>query len=153
VLFKPKNSLDSMAAKLNGVSEPQSTLFADIVAKCDRVLVLKTAGKTRRLERLIDAGAWTDAVLELIALEASNWKVRRLMYDEERWHCSLSKHPEMPIEFDDVIEAAHECPALAILAAFVELLRREPNDRASLAQPLVGAETSDTIRVCCENFS
>jgi hypothetical protein len=48
------------------------------------------AGKAARIDQLIKAGAWSDAALTLIELELPAWKVRRLVYEDGEWFCSLS---------------------------------------------------------------
>jgi hypothetical protein len=44
-------------------------------------------GKTIALDRVIDAGAWTDAAITLIGFELPNWSVRRLFL--RRWCMAL----------------------------------------------------------------
>ncbi len=81
------------------------------------------SGKTARVERLIQSGAWTDAALALIDLELPQWQIRRIAYDEGEWHCALSRQRELPEWLDQPVEARHTDLALAILSAFVEAQR------------------------------
>src|SRR6476619_5758672 len=46
-----------------------------------------------RIDELIEARAWNDAALTLVELELPAWKQRRLIYEDGKWHCSLSRHP------------------------------------------------------------
>ena len=69
-------------------------LISNVVADaCTRLPVLNKAGKAARLDQLIEAGAWSDAALALIELELPAWKLRRLVYEDGEWFCSLSKQP------------------------------------------------------------
>src|SRR5262249_24994509 len=72
----------------------------------------------------------------LLKLELPQWMLRRLIYDDGEWHCSLSKHPALPVELDDSIEAVHEHPALALLSALVEA-RRISAAKADVRPPSV----------------
>src|SRR5262249_969703 len=64
-----------------------------------------------------------DAALALLELELPQWKLRRLIYEDGEWHCSLSKHIELPVELDDAAEANHDSLPLSILSALVEARR------------------------------
>jgi hypothetical protein len=66
------------------------------------------AGKAARIDQLIDAGAWNDAALALIELELPAWKLRRLVYEDGEWLCSLSRQPNLPLALDDTADARHE---------------------------------------------
>src|SRR5438046_2060415 len=80
--------------------------IADIIREtCRRFPSQCQTGKTARVERLIQAGAWTDAVLALIDLELPQWKLRRLIYDEGEWHCALSREREWPDWLDPSVES------------------------------------------------
>ena len=84
---------------------------------------MSQSGKTARIERLIQSGAWTDAALALIDLELPQWQLRRIAYDEGEWHCALSRERELPDWLDQSVEGRHADLALAILSAFVEARR------------------------------
>ena len=82
--------------------------MSDIVAEtCRRFPSAGQSGKTARIERLIQSGAWTDAALALIDLELPQWQIRRIAYDEGEWHCALSRQRELPDWLDQSIEARH----------------------------------------------
>ena len=61
------------------------------------------------------ARAWNDAALALVELELPAWKLRRLVHENGKWHCSLSRHPNLPVALDDTATASHEVLPLAIL--------------------------------------
>jgi hypothetical protein len=127
MLFNPKNEdrLDRLAYQLRPAPALAPDLIYEVIADaCTRLPVLNRAGKAVRIDRLIAAGAWTDAALALIELELPAWKLRRLVYEDGEWHCCLSKQPSLPVAFDETADASHEVLALAILSAFLEARRR-----------------------------
>ena len=101
-----------------------------------------------RFNRLVDDGAWLDAVLMLLDLELPRGRLRRALYDAGEWHCFLSKQPEVPLELDDGIEAAHEVLALAILKAFVKARGSILSTATSVPQ----ARAGPNCITCCDNF-
>ena len=105
-----------------------------------------------RVNRLIEAGAYTDAALALIELELPHWKLRRLVYDDGEWICSLSRQPWLPADFDELAEARHEILPLAVLTAFLEALDATAADETRVATvPSVRPGQSHVM--CCDNFS
>lgn len=108
--------------------------LSDIIGQtCRRFPSTNQNGKTARIERLIESGAWTDAALALIDLELPQWQLRRIAYDEGEWHCALSRERELPDWLDQSAEGRHADLALAILSAFVEARRiSTPADRSSV---------------------
>ncbi|HKU06710.1 MAG TPA: hypothetical protein VJR30_11640 [Bradyrhizobium sp.] len=114
---------------------------------------MTTTGGVARLDRLVHAEAWIDAVLSLIELELPMWHPRRLIYDGGEWICSLSRHPEVPFEFDDTADGRHEVPAVAILLSFVEakrLLTMGKPVRMTSVPQVAPAPAAYTF--CCDNF-
>src|SRR5215471_2467367 len=67
--------------------------FCDVIARACQRLRAHPASAKAKLDALIAAGAWIDAALALLELELPQWTLRRLVYDDGEWHCSLSKHP------------------------------------------------------------
>jgi hypothetical protein len=104
------------------------------------------------MERLIETGAWTDAAMALVESELPSWTLRRLVYENGEWFCSLSRQPNMPADLDDSADAAHQVLPLAILRAFVEARRR--SKVATDAAPRVPQfqQAADGV-VCCDNFA
>ena len=145
--------LDRLDDELQAAPEAARAVFAKIIGgACSRIPVLSKSGKTARMERLIESGAWTDAAMALVESEMPGWKLRRLVYDNGEWFCSLSRQPNMPTNLDDSADAAHEVLPLAILRAFVEARRRSKvaTDAAPAIpppQPAAGGV------VCCDNFA
>ena len=117
--------MDGLDDDLRNARELQKGLFYKVIATaCTRVAMLRKVGRAAQLDRLADAGAWTDAALALVTLEMPSWKVRRLVYENGEWACSLSRQPYGPILLDDATGANHEALPLAILRALIEARRR-----------------------------
>ena len=150
---KHQNCLDRLTERLRLAPAATRDLVLSVAADaCPRLAVLKQAGKAARIDQLIAAGAWSDAALALIELELPAWTLRRLVYEDGEWFCSLSKQPNLPVALDDTADARHAVLPLAILSAFVEACRvrglaRETN---SPTVPQIRLITAGAI--CCDNF-
>lgn len=129
-------------------------LLSDIVGEAYRCFSpVRRTEKTARIERLIQSGAWTDAVLALIELELPQWQLRRLVYDDGEWHCALSRQRELPEWLDQSVEASHANLPLAILKTFVEAQRASaPSARTSVPNVPRGANPL-CEPVCCDDFA
>ena len=92
-------------------------------------------GTRERVERLLAAGAATDAALMLIALELPGWQLRRLVYEDGEWLCSLSRQPYVPYDLDDTADAHHEIAAQAIAAAFLEAICKSTQESRTSLPP------------------
>jgi hypothetical protein len=127
-------------------------IMADVIGEaCTRFASQSPAAKAR-LSRLIEAGAWADASLALVELELPQWKLRRLVYDDGEWLCSLSKQPQLPVGLDKVAEASHEVMPLAILIALLEA-RRAAASSASDVSTVPQVRPLPGYTVCCDDFS
>jgi hypothetical protein len=153
-------ALDSQHAdRLDGLTQRlrfAPALTVDLVAlvvshACTRLPALKKAGKTAQVDRLIEAGAWSDVAFALIEIELPAWKLRRLIYEDGEWFCSLSKQPNLPVEFDDTADARHNALPLAILCAFVEARRAMSHETNATTVPRVWP--APDYATCCDNFS
>src|SRR3981189_1901742 len=86
-----------LADRLRDTYAVTAEFLSDIIIQtCRRFPSTGQSGKTARIERLIESGAWTDAALALIDLELPQWQIRRIAYDEGEWHCALSRQRELP---------------------------------------------------------
>jgi hypothetical protein len=114
-----------------------------------------SANGAAEIDRLIGSQAWTDAALALIEHELPSWKLRRLVYEEGAWLCSLSRQWNLPIWLSDNAEARHESLPLAILAAVIEARRcgEPPFKRAATSVPQCRAQTGSVETICCDNFA
>jgi len=126
-------------------------LFEKIVAGSrQRVSILGKSDKASRVDSLINAGAWTEAAFALIELELPTWKLRRLVYEDGEWRCSLSRHPNLPFELDDSVDASHENLPLAVLQAIVEASLSDGDCDATSPVPQI--QSAGEIPICCDNF-
>ena len=154
MLFNPKHDdrLARLEEQLRRADAVTSELMSDVMAvACVRFGALGAAAKVK-VDRLIEAGAWTDAALALLELELPRWKLRRLIYEDGEWLCSLSKQPGLPLDYDELAEADHEILPLAILIALLQA-------RRAAAATMAGVNTVPQVRpasgyaVCCDNFA
>jgi hypothetical protein len=119
---------------------------------CTRLPSLGQMGKTITLDRLIEAGAWTDAAITLIGFELPNWSVRRLVCEDGEWLCSLSRQPNLPIFLDEPAERSHAVLALAVLRAFVAArCRSAATQQMTASVPLVLPRPAFVF--CCDNLA
>jgi len=119
---------------------------------CTRLPSLRQSGKTITLDRMIEAGAWTDAAITLIRFELPNWSVRRLVCEDGEWLCSLSRQPNLPIFLDEPAEGSHAVLALAVLRAFVAArCRSAATQQVTASVPLVLPRPAFVF--CCDNLA
>jgi hypothetical protein len=144
---------DRLDEEVRVALRPAQALLAKIIGGlCSRVPILGKSGKTHRIDRLVEAEAWTECALTLIELELPAWKLRRLVYEGGEWFCTLSRQPHLPPELDDAVDASHEVQSLAIFRAFIEARRRIDADAPGVsAVPRVWL--GETSAMCCDNFS
>jgi hypothetical protein len=125
MLFDPKHEqyLGRLEAELRRARSLTPELMSDVIAEgCARFAPHAGPAKLK-IERLIGVRAWTDAALALIAFELPQWKLRRILYEDGGWHCSLSRQPQLPMGLDEVAEGSHEALPLAVLIALLQALR------------------------------
>jgi hypothetical protein len=145
--------IDRLDEELRAAPRPASDIFSKIIASvCSCIPILSKAGKATRIEQLIETGAWTDAALVLIELELPAWKLRRLVCENDRWFCSLSRQPNLPATLDDSVDAVHDVMPLAIMRAFVEARRRTATTPEAVSMAPQVRPTVDGI-ICCDNFA
>jgi hypothetical protein len=133
--------------RLSPTLKPDHLISNVIVHDCTRI----PAEKAARIDRLMEAGAWSDAALALVELELPAWKLRRLIYEDGEWLCSLSRQRNLPMALDDTADASHAVMPLAILSAFVEARRRASAMGGTSLQTV--PQVRRTLGYCCDNFS
>jgi hypothetical protein len=152
MLLDPKHDehLAKLEEELRCATAVTSGLMSDVMAiACLRVGALGSATKVK-VKWLIEAGAWTDATIALLGLELPQWRLRRLIYDDGKWLCSLSKR--IPLDYGEVAEASHESLPLAILIALLQAQRSAGAFANGIATvPQCRRVTGNTA--CCDNFS
>ncbi len=145
--------LDRLDEAVRFAPQPTRGLVAKIVAgACTRIPVLSKAGKTARIDRLVESGAWADVALTLIELELPGWTLRRLIREDGQWLCSLSRQPNVPVALDDTADATHEVMPLAILLAFLQA-RRRTFVAAQTAPTAPAFDQAPAGPICCDNFA
>jgi len=146
-------SFDRLDEELRIAPEPTPELFSKIIASaCSRIPILSKSGKAGRIARLVEAGGWTDAALALIELELPLWKVRRLVYEDGAWFCSLSRQPGLPVTLDETADASHELMPLAILLSFLQArCMAGIGPQAIALVPAIQAAADGLL--CCDNFA
>jgi hypothetical protein len=123
-----------------------------VAAACLRLPLLNRSSTVARIQRLIDTGAWTEVALALIEIELPQWALRRLVLEDGKWFCSLSKQVNLPQWLDDTADATHEILPLAILGALLEARRRSLDipERSSIVPQI---QPSSGHPIVCDNFS
>jgi hypothetical protein len=145
--------LGLLADRLRNAASAGPEIFSAVIEACGRVAALRTAGKATRLDQMLANAAWTEAAFTLIALELPAWTVRRLVYEDGEWICSLSRQPNLPPEIDDSVDTHHAALPLAMLAALIEAKAKNAGSMqdAPLRVPQVSA-VKDCV-FCCDNFA
>ena len=148
------NALAQLSDRLAAAQTVTPELMSELIASaCVRLPALRRAGTPGRVDRLIEAGAWTDAALALIEAELPQWTLRRLEYDTGAWHCSLSTQRELPAWLDQSADAHHCDPALSILSAFLQARRTAETSKAARPGTVPAVGQGHSVAVCCDNFA
>ena len=142
----PLSEAPSATAPLDATS-----FTAICLATCKRLPAMRRTAEAQRLDRLVTAGAWTDAALALIAIELPRWQLRRLAYDEGEWHCALSNQRDLPDWLDSAVETHHPDLATAILDAFRAVVSRGGTPHLTQA-PVRAIQPTDSEPMLCENY-
>jgi len=155
MLARTENSdrLDQLEQQIRNSSAPTIELFSDVIAECPRLFALVRSGRAPQLDQSLRAGAWVDAALGTITLGMPTMSIRRLVYDDGEWFCSLTRQRHLPAELDDTVDARHECLPLAILAAFLEARQQAASLRTDPTRSVPHVGRQQEIPVICENFA
>jgi hypothetical protein len=145
--------LDGLDDALQSAPEPLAELLRKVIAVASaRRPLLRRAATESRIKRLVAAGAWTEAAFALIELEMPDWTLRRVVYEDGEWLCSLSRRPSLPLALDDTVDGRHETLPLALLRAFVDARRGSATTQEIASSVPQVRPTSDQM-LCCDNFS
>jgi hypothetical protein len=153
--FDPNHEehLQELQAQIHRAHTITPELIADVIARaCPRLQAQRRAAKSRVI-RLIECGAFVDATLALLELELPQWKLRRLIREDDEWHCSISKQLGLPAELDDMAEASHESLSLAILTALVEAQRHSLPAAEDRPKSVPQVRPTRGYAICCDNFA
>lgn len=149
-----EDHFDRLEQELRNERALTSELMSKVVTEaCGRLAALSHTDQAARMNRLMKSEAWTDATLALIALELPVWRLRRLVFEDGEWLCSLSKQTNLPADLDDTADANHEVLPLAILSAFLEVKRRVALLSEANSHSVPQVRSAQTDRVCCDNFA
>ncbi|MBX9712075.1 MAG: hypothetical protein K2X60_13665 [Xanthobacteraceae bacterium] len=156
MLFRQDRSerLAGIADLLHSAECASAALVSAMACEICHADVNGAAAFSTRVQKLIAAGAWTDAAFALLAGELPQWKLRRLVYDEGEWHCALSLQRELPQWLDQAIETSHQDLSLALFRGIVEAARQEPaasDGSPTLTVPRIRVKQPDLV--CCDNFA
>jgi hypothetical protein len=127
-----------------------------VTSACTRVIMPSCAGKAAKINRLIECEAWTEAALALVDLELPQWRLHRLVYEDDIWLCSLNKQWNLPGWLSDCAETRHQSLPLAILTALIEARQCSESEsvRAASSVPQCGAKSGVPVEtMCCDNFA
>src|SRR5215831_9254593 len=148
-----EQGLRELHDQLRQVQRITPDVMADAIARARLRVHAHHPSAKARVARLIESDAFADATLALLELELPQWKLRRLIYEDGEWHCSLSKHIELPVELDDAAEANHDSLPLAILSALVEARRHSLTTGESRPQSVPQVPPMQGYAICCDNFA
>ena len=128
-------------------------LMADVIARACPRLQSQHRAATATIIRLIESSAFADATLALLELELPQWRLRRLIREDDEWYCSISKQLGLPAELDEMVEAEHESLPLAILSAFVEARRHSLTVGEDRTKSVPEVRPTQGYAICCDNFA
>jgi hypothetical protein len=145
---------DHVEHALRGATSLTPSLFSKVVTDvCTRFAALARTGHRERLAQLVLIEAWTDAALFLAEGELPMWRLRRLIYDDGEWMCSLSRHPGVPVEIDDAADGRHVTRPIAILLSLVEATRLTAATERVRTVLVPHVKPVTVHLICCDNFS
>jgi hypothetical protein len=156
MLFNPEHEgrLARLADELRRAPAITPDLMTNVITGSGtRSAVPISGGRATRIDQLIDAGAWIDVAFALIEIGLPAWTLRRLVYEDGRWFCSLSRHPNLPTELDDTADGDHEVLPLAILNALVEARCKASASDGNRSPKTRQVSPSASRAACCDNFA
>jgi hypothetical protein len=149
-----ENRLDRLEEQLRQARSVTPALMSNVIAEaCLRLPALGRTNANARIHRMIESGAWTDVALALIEAELPAWKLRRLVHEDDEWHCCLSQQPSLPVGLDETVDASHEDLALAMLSAFIEARHGAATGSEQKAQTVPQVRPQRGQAICCDNFA
>jgi hypothetical protein len=147
-----RSALSRLADRLRDADRVTPELFSEVIRDaCARLPSVRRTRDFEHLQQFIRSGAWTDAALALLALEAPQWQLRQIIHDAGEWHCTLSRRRELPDWLDQPTEAHHGHLCLAILGALVDVKRDGAPEESNVACPSQMDEPLD-VPLCGDNF-
>jgi hypothetical protein len=154
MLHDPKRQerIDGLEARLRRAHRVTPELMSEVLAEaCPRFAAAGAVARAK-VNKLIDSAAWMDAAVAVLEIELPQWKLRRAVYEDGEWLCSLSREPWLPLCLDDLVETSHAVLPLAILAALVEA-RHATTVRGGKPATVPRVSRVSASAMCCDNFS
>jgi hypothetical protein len=152
--YDNEDRFDRLEGQLRSAHALTPELMSHVMAgSCVRLASLGHTTLPVRINRLVESRAWVDAAFTLIELELPAWKLRRLVYEDGEWFCSLSRQTNLPADLDDTADAHHEILPLAILGAFLEAKRRATSMREAIPHSVPQVQSAQADPICCDNFA
>src|ERR1700761_2276940 len=98
------SAISRLADRLRDADHVTPELFANVIRDaCQRLPSVRRTRDFAHLQELVQSGAWTDAALALLALDAPQWHLRQIVHDAGEWHCTLSRVRELPDWLDEPV--------------------------------------------------
>jgi hypothetical protein len=152
-----ESRLSDLQDQLRRAQVVTADLMSKVVAgACTRIAMPSCAGEAARIDRLIASEAWTEAALALVELQLPQWRLHRLVYEENTWVSSLSQQCDPRVWLSDCAETRHQSLPLAILGALIEAQQCSAPSSSQTASsvPQCGAKSSLPLEImCCDNFA
>jgi hypothetical protein len=109
------------------------------------------AAVRERVRAMIDAQAWTDAILAIADIDRSR-VIRHVVHDDGEWHCRIGSHLAVPHWLDEHAEFSHPVLALAILGALVDATSAATGSSAASTSRRPTADDEAVSAVGCDNY-
>jgi hypothetical protein len=148
-----ESSLDRLESRLLVAVIVTPELMSEVVAQAGpRFSALAASAAGARVRHLAAAGAFTDAALALLALELPQWTLRRLLYEDGEWLCTLGRHPALPHWLDETVEAHHAALPLALLHALVRARAVSITTAQPMPRKVPPYRSSARLAPFCDDF-
>jgi hypothetical protein len=151
-MWVDRNEIHAHEPSLLAVVAAASRAFTSAISAVVRIESGHAISDSARVRRLIAVDAPLDAALARIEMEAPRWKLRRLVYEDGEWLCSLSRQINLPLDIDDGVEARHLNAAHAILDALVEAKKIDGRIGESEKLARSGIYLPTEVATPCDNF-
>jgi hypothetical protein len=146
--------LRELRIRIHAARSVTAALMADVLTLVRNQGSAPRGAPVQRIRALIEAEAWTDAVLAVLEVELPQWKLRHLVQEDGEWRCCLGKQHLLPDWLDDIAEVSHPVLPLAILDALIKahLLALGSEEAPCGSVPSVRLAAGDAAPLCCDNF-
>jgi hypothetical protein len=152
-----ESKLPDLQGQLRRARDVRPDLDSKVVAGAGtRFTMPSCAGQAAKIDRLIASEAWTEAALALVELELPQWRLHRLVYEENKWVCWLGQQWDPRVWHSDCAETRRQSLPLAVLGALIEAQQcSEPlSMRAASSVQQGGAKSGLPVEtICCDNFA